>query len=816
MRELLRDLHLALRGFRRRPAFALSAGLTLAAGVAVNAAAFALIYSTLLLPLPYDEPDQLAVVMRREADIDARLPVAPAPFYDWVEQNRSFNQMAAAEVREATLSGDGPAEAVPGLRVSPNLFDLLGRPMAHGRGFLPGEDAETAEDVVVISHGLWQRRFGGDSGIVGRRIRLNDQAFTVVGVTAPDFRFPPFWATGAELWTPLKFSPEQASSRRASSLRVFARLKPGVDFTEAAADMEAIAARLASQYPEAHAGEGVSVESLAEVATGDARPALLLLGGATGLLLVIACLNVANLLLARASQRRAETAVRMALGAPRRAVLRQALAESTIIATIGGVVGLAGAGWLIALVREAAPRGAEALLPRLEALSFGGPAVAWGAAVTVAAALLCGLVPALRLSSRDVQSALSSGGGTRGGTAVERRQRRLAAGEIAVGMLLASAAGLLLDSLWRLESIDPGFRSERVLTLQVPTRRAEYQEPGRKAAFFDALVERVRALPGVEAASLVNHIPLGGDVWGLPFEVEGAPPPEPGRTPSAVYRVIDPSYLEVMRIPLIAGRDLEPFDNSGSEPVALVNQTLAERRWPSQSAIGKRIRVGSDPGEDWRRVVGVVADVRQGDWSGQIDEEVYLPFRQNAFFRDNPRFAMTLAVRTQGDPAALTSAVVAQVRQLDPETPVTAVATMQQVVREALWRPRWLTATLSFLAAGALGLAAVGVFGVTSYAVVRRTRELGLRAALGARRSDLMRLVLGQSVALAGIGVAVGLAAALGLARLLRGLLYETAPLEPKALLGAALLLLVIAAAAAWLPARRAAGVEPLQALRYE
>jgi putative ABC transport system permease protein len=815
MNALYRDLRFAVRGLCRSPGFTAVALLTLALGIGATSAIFSVVDGVLLRPLPYADPDRIVTALH-----GGRSPVAPANYLDWRAQSRAYDSTAAAQAwgpqREATLYGRGRPEALRGLRVTADLFQVLGVAPLHGRTFAPGEDQPGAPATVVLSHRLWQRRFAGDPAIVGQTLVLDGTAHTVVGVMPPGFAFPLFWLRNADLWAPLDLSA-RAQDRSGESLRLFARLRPGVTRAQAQAETSAIWQRLAARHPRDTRAD-VVIGSLHEKVVGNVqRPLLVLLAG-VGFVLLIGCANVANLLLARSAARRREIAIRASLGAGRGRLLRQLLTESALLALLGGGLGAGLAAWGVQALVALGPRD----LPRLDGITVDGPVLLFTLAVSLLTGVVFGLAPAFQLTALDVQGTLRAGGraATAGGRSGDGMRGLLVVAEVALALVLLNGGGLMIRSFQRLGAIDPGFAPARVVAFEVPARQARPpatpdgmdERDARAEArrrLFQQLMARVRALPGVEAASAINHLPLAGDIWGRSYTVVGAPLPPPDRQPTAVYRVIAPGYLDTMGMTLLRGRDPGAHDGPGAPGVAVVNEALARATWPGQSALGKRISL-EDGGPDPREIVGVVANVRQREWAAAAQPEVFLPYLQN------PSSTLTLVVRAAADPLALVPAVQREIAALDGELPLARAQVMDEVISDAVGQPRFQLLLLNLFAALALLLAAVGVYGVMAHAVSRRTQEMGIRLALGAPAGRVLGLVVGQGMQLAAAGVALGLVAAFAATRLLRALLYEVSPTDPVTFVALPLVLLAVAALASYPPARRATRIDPMTALRAD
>ncbi|MBI2681183.1 MAG: ABC transporter permease [Candidatus Solibacter usitatus] len=820
MRTLREDVRYALRGLRRSPGFTAVAVIALALGIGANTAIFSVVNAVLLRPLPYRDAGRLVVVDERHLTGPEVGNVSPANFLDWREQNRVFDPISAAFSWGVNLTGRGEAEQIAGLQVTSNLFTLLGAQAKLGRTFLPEEGQPGAKRVVVLSHALWQRRFGSDPNIVGQAVTLSGESRTIVGVMPAGFGFPPYWATRAELWAPMQFDARFASMRGGRMLRVFGRLKPGVSIKQAQAEMDLITERLRRQYPGEDAEMGALVQPLHEKVVGSIRPALLVLLGAVGCVLLIACANVANLLLARATGRQKEMAIRTAIGAGSGRIVRQLLTESMVLSLAGGAMGLLVAAWgvqaLIAALSRTLTQGAG-IIPRFQEIGIDLSVLGFTLALTLVTGIVFGLAPALQSTNLDLNGLLKdSAGPARGEIKFGGRRSRamLVVAEVALAEVLLIGAGLLLHSFWRLQQVDPGFRAEHVLAAEVSVAGSGFVE--RQLPFYTQLLQKLEAVPGVVSVGAINHLPLAGDIWTFDFTVEGQPAPPPGQEPSAAYRIISPRYFETMGTPLLRGRGFDGHDVEGAPMVAIISDAMARRNWPNQDPIGKRFRMGrADSTNPWLTVAGVARNVKQSEWAAEPGPELYLPYLQHPeYFSGRSSSYMTFVVRTSGDPAALSSAFRHEVAAFDRNLPVSNMATLEAVVSDAQWRPRFNMLLLSIFAATALALAVVGIFGVISYAVAQRTREIGIRMALGAKPGDVLALVVKQGLGLALAGVAIGLGAAAIVTRAMATMLYGISATDPMAFAGVSAVLIAAALAATYLPARRAAKVDPMVSLR--
>jgi putative ABC transport system permease protein len=813
--ELMADLRYGLRVLRRNPGFAAIAISILALGVGATTAIFSVVNAVMLKPLPFLTADRL---VRIESVIVAtwRGGVASYPdFLDWRARNHVFEGMAAFRTTDFTLIGPHEPLHLQGVVVSAQLFSLLGATPGLGRGFLPVEDnpaAVSGTDPVILSYGLWQREFGADTSVVGRAIQLGGQPFTVIGVMPQGFQFP-VQAEPVELWTTVAIDAgggvnAMTTQRGAHYLDVVALLKPGVTPSQAEAEMTTITSALNKEHPENKPRTARVVPELRRL-VGDLRTPLLVLLGAVGCVLLIVCANVANLLLARASGRHKEMAIRAALGASRRRARCQLLTESIALGLIGGGLGLVLALWSLKFLVQLIPAG----FPRLDAIGIDTRMLSFTFLISLVAGIFFGLAPALRASKMSFTESLKESGRGSGSGAKEHTHLRdvLVVSEVALAVVLLAGAGLLIQSFLRLTRVDPGFDSHRVLTFQLdsPARRQGSQLP----AFFREVVARISALPGVTSASAVASLPLTGDNIGGSIEIEGHSTPMESR-PSADFNAVEPDYFATVGVPLIAGRDFTKRDDSNSTPVVIVNRTLAQRFFPNQDPIGKRVRPGIGNGYSqgeppMREVVGVIGDVKQS-LRAEAAPEVYAPLAQSPFG------TMFLVVRTAKDPRSLIEAARRQVASVDKRVPIYHVATLDQYFAQSVAGPRFNTLLLSGFAGLAVLLACLGVYGVMSYVVAQRTHEIGVRMALGAETGKVLRWVLGRGFLLSSLGVTIGLVVSFGFTRLLAGLLYGVRATDPVVFAIAPLTLLGVASLATYVPARRAAKVDPVIALRYE
>jgi putative ABC transport system permease protein len=797
---VLNDLRYAFRMMLKHRVFTCVAVLALGLGIGANTAIFSVINAVVLQPLPYSNPERLVTILHEGAK-----PLAPANYLDVAAQSKSFAAIAAAQWWEPNLMGRDQPEHLRGLQLTAQMFQVLGVSPQLGRTFNADEDQPGRERVVVLSHRLWQRRFGGDAGVVGQQVTFDGESYTVIGVMPPDFQFAPFWATSAELWSPLDLS-SRATNRGGQSLRVFALLKPAVTRAMAQAEVATIFSRLEQEYPEVK-GLAIAVEPLHERVVGKTRPALMILFGAVSFVLLIACANVANLMIARATSRQKEIALRTALGASSTRIARQLLTESVLIAFIGGFFGLllsiAGMRALLALGPDS--------LPRLQTIRLDLPTLGFTFGLSVITGLLFGLAPVLQTRKWNWYESLKES--TRGSSAGRSRvnvRRLLVISEVALALMLLVGGGLMVRSFARLRAVDPGFKPDNLLTMTISLAGSAHNTAPKRVAFFDELLQRIESVPGVQSASGINHLPLAGDVWTVPFFVEGRPIPPPSEKQGAVYRIVRPNYFRTMGATLLKGRDFTPSDNDTSTPVVIINEPFAKRHWPNEDPLGTRIRV-SDKDSELCEIVGVVNALKQDQWTAEPNLEMYLPHLQAAA----PR-GLALVVRTSGDPTALVGPIENQVWSIDKNLPVSDIRTMQEVVAGSIEQHRFNLFLLGLFAFVALVLALVGTYGVMSESVSARTHEIGIRMALGARAADVLRMVVRQGMTLAAIGIGIGLFGAFWLTKFMATLLYEVSPTDSATFLSIPLIVALVVLGACLIPARRATKVDPVIALRDE
>jgi predicted permease len=801
---MLADLKYAWRTIRRSPGFALAVVLTLALGIGANSAIFSVVHAVLLRPLPFGEPDRLVRLYGRYPEV-GRTGTSLPDFQDWRAQSHSFAQMAARYNAAFVLTGEGEPERVIADRVTANFLGTFGVRPALGRSFLPEEEQVGGDDrVVILDYGYWQRRFAGDPRIVGRQIQLSGQPFQVVGIAPKDFRI----ARDVDLYAPAR--ADTTMPRRAEFLDVYARLKPGVTVQQADADLAAVLRHLAEEYPATNATIRSEVVGLQDDMVQGVRPALLAFMGAVALVLLIACANVANLLLARAATRDREVAVRVALGAGRARLMRQLLTESVVLAIIGGALGLAMATWAVAAVRGTDVR----FLPRQGEISIDGTIVAFTLVLSVVTGLLFGLAPAIRLSRGSLHATLREGARGATGGSLARVRGALVLGEVAVALMLLVGAGLLIRSFDKLTKVDLGFEPSQVLTYSVTFPSAKFGDRDQAAPLYDALLERAKALPGVQQAALSADLPMGGASY-LSFSIQGRPdrPERPGAAPEDMQPfAVSPDYFATMHIPLKRGRLITAADRAGATPVAVISEEAARRFFADgRDPIGSRITFGNpSDSSGWMTIVGVVGNIAQEGVTAKPYAQLYQSIDQS------PTRVVYVSLRSDRDPLLLASSVRGTVRAVDPDLLVNDIQTLEDRVSQNIARPRLSVLLIGAFSAIALLLAAIGIYGVMAYTVAQRTREIGVRMALGADPHEVKQLVVRQGMRPALIGVAVGLVAAFAATRLIASLLYGVSAVDPLTFVLVPLFLIAVALLATYLPARRATRVPPTVALQAE
>ncbi|MFY9557227.1 MAG: ABC transporter permease [Blastocatellia bacterium] len=807
MEILVQDIRHGFRMLLKKPAFSIVAIATLALGIGANTAIFGVINGVLLSPLPYPDSERLAMLSMPVTDGEVG-NTSYATYVDWRERNQSFEQVSLVRSWGGALTGQAEPEIVNGLRVSPNYFQLLGVLPQLGRDFQADEDKPNSRFVVALSHSLWQRRFNSDPEIIGKQIVLTGQPFTVVAVMPLNFEdlLAANFYKPADVWAPLGYDAAQPwACRTCQHLKAVARLKPEVSIEKARSEMNDISAQLQREHPQDYPTPTAVVTNLQESFVGRIRPALYVLLGAVGLVMLIACGNVANLLLARATQRAREIAIRTALGAGRRQIVRQLMAESFALSLVGASAGWLMAAWGTELLVAMSP----AKMLRIQHVTMDARVLGFTLLISVMTAFVFGLAPALQASRQDVQLALRQGGRGLQSRGETRIRGFLVAGEFALALVLLTGAGLLVRSFSRLLEVKPGFNVNNTLTMMVPATGVRYQEDEPVRTFYRDVIGRVGALPGVKAAGVVSNLPLGGNMDQSGFHVEEKPLPNPALAPSAERYGISPDYLRAMGIPLLRGRGFTEHDGPDKPLVALINQTAARQIWNNEDPIGKRIRLG-DPHDRLRAIVGIVGDVNHYGLDTPPDLQVYVPAAQ---WTDS---YMLLVVRTASDSATLAGTVREEIRAIDRDIPVYQVATMQELVSTSFAQRRFTLLLLGVFSAVALLLAAVGIYGVISFSVTQRTQEIGIRMALGANRVAVVKLVVGQGLPMIFTGVIVGLGGALATTSLMEGLLFGVSATDSVTLVAVAGLLIAVGLTACLIPARRATKVDPMIALRYE
>ncbi|HJQ25163.1 MAG TPA: ABC transporter permease [Blastocatellia bacterium] len=818
METLLQDLRYGLRMLVKNPGFTAVAVITLALGIGANTAIFSVVNGLLLQPLPYPNPERLTIIWTHSpgANVDQDWP-SPGQYSAIVSQNSAFEELAIAHGGNYILTGQGNPERVGVIETSSNMFSLLGTKPALGRLFLPEEDSGGDPTTIILSYGFWQQHFGGDPKVIGQTLTLNSHNYTVVGVLPSDFSlgFEVMPTVGsvqqAELLLPLPMNADDFNNQGDENYNILARLKPGATIAQAQSELDAVAQGLEKQFPNRYPASRrfrYSVRPLLQQVVGDIRPVLLVLLGAVGCVLLIACANVANLLLARAATREKELAIRAALGAGRWRVVRQLLTESVALAGLGGALGLLAAVWSLDGLRWLNPGN----IPRLQNIRIDGRVLAFTFAVVVLTGILFGLAPALRASKVNLSETLKEGGRSLIASGSHRLRSLLVVAEIALSLILLIGAGLLIRSFMRVQQVEPGFAAQNVLTLRLTVSGTAYAEASRRMMFYQQLWERLRRLPGVEAVGGASTVPLSGGIgWGG-ITIEGYDPAAAGQDfIQSDFRIASVGYFETMQIPLIGGRFFGEQDKKDSPPVVIVDENMARTYWPGADAVGKRLKMGgANSKAPWMTVVGVVGNVKQYALDTNSRVALYVPHEQAQ------SSYMYVALRTTGDPRSLTAAITDEARAIDANVPIFDVKTMRERLSESLARRRFAMVALGLFALVAVLLAGVGIYGVMAYTVTQRTREIGIRMALGAPTRGVLRLIVGQGMALAGVGVALGLTGAFAATRLMASLLFGVGATDLLTFIAIPLVLTGVALAACFVPARRAIRVDPMVALRYE
>lgn len=804
MDTLIHDLRFGMRMLVKNPSFTVVAVITMALGIGANTALFSVVNGVLLKSLPFKDSGRLLFLFETNAKIPSpTIPASTLNYRDWKEQNRVLESMAARRPFVVSLTGSDQPEKIQGERVTFDYFQTLGIDPLAGRTFTEDEDKPGGGRVVLLSKGLWQRRFGGSSDIIGRSLTLNGVPTTVIGIMPNDYR------PNIELWLPLAIQYNGAD-RNLHEIQVIGRLAPSVTRQQAQAEMTTIAARLADQYPEMNAGWGVSLVPVHDAIVQNIRPALLILFGAVGFVLLIACSNVANLLLARAASREREIAIRMAMGAGRWRLIRQILTESVLVSIVGGGLGVLVAMWGTEALVSLNPQG----IPRSSEIGVDAKVLVFALAASVVSGLLFGLVPALQTSRQNLNEVLKEAGKSVVGNAGGRRIRSmLAVFEVALALVLLAGAGLLIKGFSRLQDVDAGFNHSNVLTFQLTLPEAGYARPAQQTAFQKDFLDRLAGLPGVTSAAAISQAPLAGGGPQYTFSIEGLPLPSPSDAPIASYRVISPDYFKTLNIPLIAGRVFSETDKLDAPSAVIINETMARTMWPGENPVGKHMTVGVPlPGDriEWDTVVGVVGNIKHTSLNGDSGMQMYQSVLQA------PARTMTYLVRTNSNPLALAETARTTVAAVDRNLPVANLKTMDQIVYDSVSPFRFNMFLLVLFAVVALVLTVIGVYGVMNYTVSQRTREIGIRMALGANPVQVRNLILRQGMALSAAGLGIGLVGCYAVTRLLSSLLYEVSATDPATFAAVVLLLAAVAFVACYLPARRATRVDPLVALRYE
>jgi putative ABC transport system permease protein len=797
----MNDIRFAFRTLLKSPAFTAIAILTLALGIGACAAIFSVVNGVLLQPLDYPQSDRIAVIRETNLPKFPEFAVAPPNFLDWEKQTKSYSYLAAYRGSQVNLTGEGEPQRLVGVTATAHYFDVYGIKPVLGRAFLPEEDAPGKEHVVVLSHPFWQRVFGGNANVMGRPLQLNGESYTIIGVAPPKFG----QASKVDVWMPMAFTAEERDNknRGAHYIAVVGRLRPGGTFAQADAELKLIAAQLAKQYPDSNKGWSAFVMPMLDYNVSDVRVVLYTLLGAVGCVLLIACANIANLLLARATARHREISIRTALGASRFQLVRQLLTESVILALLGGAAGLFLARWGLDALLALAP----ADLPRTSNIHLDATVLTFSLLLSILTGIVFGIAPAWLAAHTDMNESLKQG--ARGATDARGRWRgALVVIEVAFALVLLGAAGLLARSFMRLTHVDPGFNPAKATVLRLSLPEKKYGKEEQQIAFVDSLIARLRVLPGVQKVGLTHSLPLLGE-WVQSFNIAGRPPIAPSDLPSTNYYAVTPDYFAAMAIPLIRGRLFTPRDDARAPRVAIINETLAREFFPNEDPIGKQINITNGP-DTWREIVGIVGDVKQHGVDKETPSQTYEPFAQK------PYQSLNIVLRTTSAPAAVLGALRPAVYSVDKDQPVGTVRPLEEIVGETIANQRFAMTLLIVFSLVALLIASVGIYGVMSYNVAQRRSEIGIRMALGAQSRDVLRLVLRAGGKLVSLGLLVGLAATFASTRALRSMLFQTSAYDPFTLGAITLLLASVALIACLLPAQRATRVNPIEALRTE
>ena len=814
MSAWIQDLRFALRLLRKSPGFALMAVIIMALGIGANTAIFSVVHAVLLEPLPFRDVDRVVQVWHTPPQSSfpgvTRFSISAANFFDWQKQNHVFEKLALFSGARFDVTGSGKPEAVMASNVSPEFFSALGVEPLHGRVFLPEENSTGRNHVVVLSYKFWQTHFGSDPGVVGRTIDLDGEPYTVTGVMGPSMTKPGF----AQMWVPMALRPEEMAVRGEHHFLSIGRLKPGVTLEQAQAEMNTISQRLEKAYPEDDKGWGAIINPIREETVGDIRPALLMMLGAVGFVLLIACANVANLILARTLARRKEIAIRTAMGATRPRMIRQLLVETLVLSVTGGALGLVAAHFGIELLLKFFAD----KLPRMGEIGLSAPVLGFTFALSIATGILAGLIPAFSMTKGDVNEGLKQGlGRTDADSGSMKTRSALVIVEVALSLVLLVGAGLMIRSLWNLQKINPGFDTQNVLSMNVRVGKKQFSRASQEAQFFQQVFDRVRAVPGVDSVGAVDDLPLRGGS-SQPVAIEGHAAAAMSEQPEVSVRVATEGYFKAMHIPLLEGRDISPSDTEDSAPVVVISQSMAKQFWPNSSPIGHHLKLSFYPDKE-RQIVGVVGDVKQHGLENSVGTStLYWPLSQTEGAPSGPWMArsLSLVVRTTTSPRLLTNAVTDAIQQINKDVPVDNILTLEEFVGDTLTQQSFNMQLLAIFGLLALVLCSVGIYSVLAYSVRRGMKEIGLRMAFGANRSDVLQVVVARGMKPTAIGIAVGLAAAYALGRLVTSMVYGVSSRDLLTFAAVTVLLVLVAFAASLVPAFRATRISPLAVLREE